>query len=116
MIFLFLFTLANIGTPGLSLNWIGEFLSLMGLLSRNYYVTLLAMSRLILRACFSIWLFNRLAFGRWSYYLNYTKDLNRREFFVLFSYFIPTLFFGLMPNSIIETLHFSVRNLIFYLT
>ena len=41
------------------------------------------------------------------------KDINRREFFLLLSLLIPTIFLGIFPNVILDTLHISVTSLLY---
>ena len=108
----FFFTVANMGTPSTA-NWVGEYLSLAGVFPANPVVSLLGATSIILSACYSIWLYNRMAFGSYSPYLTYTTDLTRREFMVLFTMLIPTVLFGLFPNLILDDLNYSVSTLIY---
>ena len=112
MIFFFMFTSANMGLPS-TINWTGELLALTGIFQRNILICIIASIRIVLRACYSIWLYNRLSFGSWSQYLNYTKDLSRREFVILISLLIPTIILGLVPNIILTDIHYSVSSLIY---
>lgn len=61
-VFFFLFTIFNAAVP-LSANWAGEFMSLSGIFQQNPVVGLLASSGIVLSAGYSIWLYNRIAFG-----------------------------------------------------
>ena len=62
-IFFFIFILANCGTP-LTLNFGGEFISLYGAFERLPLLgALAAASSIVLSAAYSIYLFNRVAFG-----------------------------------------------------
>jgi hypothetical protein len=54
-------------------------------------------------------------FGSYSKYLKPLKDLDRREFIVLFTLLLPTVIFGFWPNLILESLHLTVSNLIYSL-
>lgn len=108
----FFFTVANMGTPSTA-NWVGEYLSLAGVFPANPVVSLLGATSIILSACYSIWLYNRMAFGSYSPYLTYTTDLTRREFMVLLTMLIPTVLFGLFPNIILVDLHYSVSTLLY---
>jgi NADH-ubiquinone oxidoreductase chain 4 len=83
-ILFFIFILANTGIP-LTLNFLGEQLSLIGMWYRNPIITILAASSIILSACYSIFLYNRLSYGSYSPYLPILKDINRREFIILIS-------------------------------
>jgi NADH-ubiquinone oxidoreductase chain 4 len=108
----FLFTLANMSTP-LTLNWTGEFLSLTGIFQKNPVIGVLGASGIFFSACYSIWMFSRISYGQFSQYYPVTSDLNRREFYLLFSLLIPTVIFGIFPNIILNNIHFSVSTLLY---
>jgi NADH-ubiquinone oxidoreductase chain 4 len=114
-ILFFIFTLANTGIP-LSLNFLGEFMSLTGMFQRNPIIAILGATGIVLSAIYSIFLFNRLSFGSYSPHLPIYKDINRREFYLLISLLIPTILLGIFPNIILDTLHTSVTQLIYNLT
>ena len=61
-ILFFIACLANCGAP-LTLNFVGEFLSLYGAFERLPLRGVLAASSIVLSAAYSIYLFNRVAFG-----------------------------------------------------
>ena len=111
-ILFFLFILGNMGTP-LTVNWVGEFLSLTGALQRNALVGLAMSSGIVLSAAYSIWLYARLCNGSWSPYLGYATDVNRREFMVLLPLLFTMFLFGLFPNIILTDLHYSVSTLLY---
>lgn len=108
----FLRTIANMGIP-LSLNWAGEFLALAGTFQRNPIVGILASTGIILSACYSIFLFNRIRFGSYSQYLPRLKDVSRREFIILFSLIAPAFILGIFPNIILNDLHIAVTQLLY---
>lgn len=111
-ILFFIFILCNTGIP-LSLNWLGEIMSLTGVWFRNPLIAVLGASGIVLSACYSIFLYNRISYGSYSPYLNPIKDVNRREFFLLLSLLIPTIILGVFPNVILDSLHLSVSTLLF---
>ena len=111
-LFFFLFTLANIGTP-LSLNYLGEQLSLIGIFERNPIIAVLGATSIVLSACYSIYLYNRLSYGVYSPHLEPVKDLNRREFNILLALLIPTIFFGIKPGIILDSLHITCSYLLY---
>ena len=111
-IFFFIFTLANTGVP-LTLNFLGEFMSLLGIFQRNPLIAGLGASSIVLSACYSIFLYNRLSYGSYSPHLPVYKDVNRREFYILLSLLIPTVLFGIFPNVILDILHPSITQLIY---
>ena len=110
-IFLF-FTMANIAFPGTS-SFIGEFLILAGSFKCNTSVTFLGATGVVIGACYSLWLFNRIAFGNVK--IQYTKkfiDLNKREFLAFLPLLIGTLVTGILPDIFLTTIHASVNSLI----
>ena len=111
-IFFFIFTLCNTGIP-LSINWLGEILSLMGIWQQNPIIACLGATGIVLSACYSIFLYNRISYGNLSPYLPPLKDLNRREYYMLISLLIPTLVFGILPNILLDSLHISVTSLLY---
>lgn len=85
----------------------------MGAFQNNPIAALLGATSIVLGAGYSIWLFNRLAFGSFSPYLSITTDLTRREYTILIALLIPTVAFGLFPNAILNDLHLSVSTLLY---
>jgi NADH-ubiquinone oxidoreductase chain 4 len=77
----FILGLGNAGTP-LTFNFVGEFLSLYGAFERLPLLGALACSSIVLSAAFTIFLFNRIAFGGSlsAYLATNIPDLNKREF------------------------------------
>ncbi len=113
-ILFFIFTLANTGIP-LTLNFLGEQLSLIGIWQVNPIIASLGATGIVLSALYSIFLFNRVSYGNFSPYLPTLKDINRREFYLLISLLIPTVIFGIFPNILLDSLHASVSALLFQL-
>jgi NADH-ubiquinone oxidoreductase chain 4 len=111
-ILFFIFTLANTGIP-LTLNAIGEQMSLIGIFERNPIVGVLGATGIVLSAIYSIYLYNRLSYGVHSPHLKVAKDINRREFILLTSLLIPTVLLGIFPNIVLDTLHASVTTLLY---
>lgn len=108
----FLFTIFNAAVP-LSANWAGEFLCLAGAFQRNPVIALLGSTGIVLSAAYSIWLYNRIAFGAWSPYLNYTTDITRREFMLLIPLLFVAVVFGIFPNIVLDTIHVSTSTLLY---
>jgi NADH-ubiquinone oxidoreductase chain 4 len=111
-ILFFIFTLANTGIP-LSLNFLGEILSLIGIFQRNPIIAVLGAVGIVLSACYSIFLYNRISYGSFSPHLKPIKDINRREFMLLFSLLLPTIILGIYPNVILDSLHVSISSLLY---
>jgi len=118
-ILFFIFTLANTGIP-LTLNFLGEQLSLLGIWQQNPIIAALGATGIVLSAIYSIFLYNRLSYGDYSPYLKANnngiiKDINRREYFLLLALLIPTIILGLFPNVLLESLHLSVSSLLYFI-
>jgi proton-translocating NADH-quinone oxidoreductase chain M len=128
-IYFLLFTLANISFPG-SLNFIGEFLVLFGIFSKNIILGILVMFCMILSTCYSLWLYNKVFSGllvspnfklstklsgpffktlnfKRLFLTNYT-DINLREFLNLLYLLLPTIFLGLNPSVLIELIEIDL--------
>jgi NADH-ubiquinone oxidoreductase chain 4 len=113
-LFFFILCLGNAGTP-LTFNFVGEFLSLYGAFERLPILGALACSSIVLSAAFTIFLYNRVAFGGAlsSYLAVNVPDLNKREYIILISLVVPTVLFGIYPSPILDGLHYSVSTLIY---
>lgn len=108
----FLSALANMATP-LFGNFVGEFLSMSGAFQRSPILAALGATGIVLSAAYTIWLYNRLMGGSHSPYLEVMPDLTRREFYILLPLISLTLVMGIVPNFILEGLHYSVSTLIY---
>ena len=112
-LFFLIFILSNIGMPG-TINFVGELLVLLGIFQQNTITAVLAGTSMVLGAVYSIWLYNRLVFG-------YVKeksllifcDLSRREINIVVPLAFVSLFLGIYPSIILNSLSFSINNYIF---
>ena len=111
-ILFFIFSLANMATP-LTLNFLGEQMSLIGIWSINPIISILGGTGIVLSACYTIFLYNRISYGAYSPHLKPLTDISRIEFISLITLLIPTLLFGIYPNLILDTLHASVTQLLY---
>ena len=99
-----LFTFANAALPG-TCNFVGEVMLFTGIFLDNIFITILSSSGIILSGAYSLWLFNRVAYGQIKInFIKHFKDLNKREFMVLFPLAILTLILGIFPDPIINKL------------
>ncbi len=107
-----IFTMANIGLPGTS-GFVGEFLSLIGVFKVNIYVAIFATTGVILSAAYALWLYKRVVFGEiTNKAIEELKDINVREYVILFPLAILIILFGVYPNMVIELTSASASNLI----
>ena len=111
-ILFFIFTLANSGIP-LSLNFLGEQLSLIGIWNNSPIIAAIGATGIVFSACYSIYLYNRLSYGLYSPHLKPVQDINRFEFNLLIALLIPTILLGIFPNVILDALHLSVSTLLY---
>jgi len=109
--FLF-FTMANIAFPGTS-SFVGEFLILAGSFQVNTTVTFLGATGVIISGAYSLWLFNRIAYGNLkTQYTTKFIDLSPREFVLFIPLVLGTLAVGIYPNIFLSSIHMSVNFLI----
>ena len=113
-IMFFILCLGNAGTP-LSLNFIGEFLSLYGTFERSPLLGAFASSSIVFSAAYTIYMFNRIAFaGSFSKFFKFNiPDLSKREFIILLALVLFTVLLGIYPGPVLDGLHYSVSSLIY---
>jgi NADH-ubiquinone oxidoreductase chain 4 len=107
-----IFTLSNTGIP-LTLNFLGEQLSLIGIWERSPLIAALGATGIVLSAIYSIYLYNRISYGIYSPHLKPIKDISRREFNLLITLLLPTVLLGIFPNVILDGIHFSISSLLY---
>jgi NADH-ubiquinone oxidoreductase chain 4 len=113
-IIFFILCLGNCGVP-LTLNFIGEFMSLYGTFERLPLLGVLASSSIVFSAAYTIYMYNRIAFaGTYSkYFVKNIPDLNKREFFMLITLVCFTVVLGIYPAPILDGIHYSASTLIY---
>ena len=96
------FTLANVGLPGTS-GFVGEFLALLGTFRANVVVATLATLGVILSACYALWLYRKVIFGKLEKpSLAHISDMSWREIAVLAPLIILTLLLGFYPKPVLD--------------
>jgi NADH-ubiquinone oxidoreductase chain 4 len=109
----FILCLGNCGAP-LTLNFVGEFMSLYGVFERLSLAGILGSSSIVLSAAYTIYMFNRVILGGvfkgWSEYLS---DLTKREYSILLLLVIFTVLLGIYPSIFLDSLNYAVSSLIF---
>jgi proton-translocating NADH-quinone oxidoreductase chain M len=105
------FNLANIAFPGTS-SFIGEFLILVGVVQQDIIVCFLSAIGIILSGIYSMWLYNRVAFGNLKDYIKNFVDLNNIEFIVFSTLGICVLWMGLFPETFLSVMRGDIRELI----
>jgi len=110
--FAVLFSMANAGLPATS-GFIGEFMVILAAVQFNFWTGLAAGTALILGAAYSLWMVKRVVFGPvGNAHVAKLVDLNKREFAILSVLAIATLYMGLYPAPIADTLQTSVADLL----
>jgi len=110
----FILCLGNCGVP-LTLNFVGEFMSLYGAFERLPLLGIFASSSIIFSAAYTIYMYNRISFGGSfsKFFEENISDTTKREFFLLFTLIIFTIMFGIYPSFILDGLHYNVTSLLF---
>ena len=113
-ILFFILCLGNCGVP-LTLNFVGEFMSLYGTFERLPLLGIFASSSIVFSAAYTIFMYNRIAFGGSfsKFFEENISDTTKREFFLLFILIIFTIIFGIYPSFILDGLHYNVTSLLF---
>ncbi len=113
-ILFFILSLGNCGVP-LTLNFVGEFMSLYGVFERLPLLGVFASSSIVLSAAYTIYMFNRIAFGGSfsKFFEANISDVNKREFFILLTLVVFTVVLGVYPAPVLDGLHYSVSSLIY---
>ena len=110
----FILSLGNCGVP-LTLNFVGEFMSLYGVFERLPLIGAFASCSIVFSAAYTIFMFNRIVFGgSFSKFFRVSvPDLNKREFYMLLTLVMLTVVLGIYPSPILDGLHYSVCFLLY---
>jgi NADH-ubiquinone oxidoreductase chain 4 len=113
-ILFFILSLGNCGVP-LTLNFVGEFMSLYGVFERSPLLGVFASSSIVFSAAYTIYMFNRIAFGGSfsKFFEANISDVNKQEFVILFTLVLFTVILGVYPALVLDGLHYSVSSLIY---
>jgi len=100
-----LFTFANAALPG-TCNFVGEVMLFTGIFQDNIVIAFFSATGIILSGAYSLWLFNRIAYGNLKVsFIKGFSDVNRREFYILLPLAFLTILFGIYPDPILNKLH-----------
>ena len=89
----------NMGTP-LTANFIAELECILATFMANVTMGILAAISIILSACYSIFMFNRISTGSISPYLTTAPDTNKKEFSMIMPLITLMVLFGVLPALI----------------
>ena len=113
--FIVFFAMANAGLPGTS-GFVGEFLVILGTFSVNAWYAAVAALTLIVGAAYTLWMVKRVVFGVIKNpKVSELKDLDSREFGVLFGVGLGVLIIGVWPAPLLEVMEASVDQLLAHL-
>nr|YP_008474995.1 NADH dehydrogenase subunit 4 [Candida tropicalis]AGS44273.1 NADH dehydrogenase subunit 4 [Candida tropicalis] len=113
-IYLLILSFSNIGTP-LTVNFIGELLSLTGAINRSAILGAVSALSVLLSAAYMLKVTNRLTGGIRTPYIALTSDCTYRESLLMLSLIIPTIFYGVFPNGILNMTWQSTRLLYLFI-
>nr|YP_008578698.1 NADH dehydrogenase subunit 4 [Candida bohioensis]AGW07349.1 NADH dehydrogenase subunit 4 [Candida bohioensis] len=100
---LMMLSFSNVGTP-LSLNFMGELLSLTGSVGRSPMLGAMSTMSVLLSASYMMKVTNRLTGGMPTPYTKLTADCTYRELMMLFALMMPTMYYGMYPNGMMNML------------
>ncbi len=109
--FFMIFTMGSVALPGTA-NFVGEFLSLMGMFQANTLVGVVMATGVILSSAYMLWLFGRVLFGAQTHEDSAAMpDLNPREWAIMVPLAVVTLWIGLYPAPFLAPLRAPVESL-----
>ena len=107
-----LMMMASVGLP-LTINFIGEFMSLIGFYKQSHILTLLAGTAIIVGAIYMLSAYKKMFFGVVTNEENRNlPDVNKRELIALIPLSIITIWLGVYPKVLLEPISTSVKPLV----
>jgi len=104
--------MASVGMP-LTINFVGEFLSLLGFYQQSHMITLLAGTGIIVGAIYMLAAYKKMFFGDLTNDENKTlKDVNAREWFALIPLAVIAIWLGIYPKPVLEPINNSVESIV----
>ena len=105
-------TFASIGLP-LTIGFVGEFLSLLGIFRVNFAYALLGGVGIIVGAIYMLNLFRNVFFGECVVEKNLAlKDLNLNEILTIAPLCALIIYLGIFPNTLLKPIDLSVKQTI----
>ncbi|MGO8762804.1 MAG: NADH-quinone oxidoreductase subunit M [Desulfobaccales bacterium] len=103
-------TLSSIGLPGLN-GFVGEFLILLGTFQVNKLYATIAATGVIFAACYMLWMFQRVMFGKVTNDKNKDlKDLSWREIAIFAPLILFIVWIGVYPSTFLDKTKASTEN------
>ncbi len=111
-VFFMIVTLSSIGLPFTN-GFIGEFLILLGTFKANTTYGVIAASGVIFAACYMLWMYQRVFFGKVTKEENKVLvDLDWREKVILIPLVILIFWIGIYPKPFFERIEPAVKNVL----
>ena len=105
-------TLSSIGLPGLN-GFVGEFLILLGAFQTNKIYATIAATGVIFAACYMLWMFQRVVFGKVTNDKNKDlKDLSWREIAIFAPLILFIIWIGVYPSTFLDKTKASTENFV----
>ena len=105
-------TLSSIGLPGLN-GFVGEFLILLGTFQINKVYATIAATGVIFAACYMLWMFQRVMFGKVTNDKNKDlKDLSWREIAIFAPLILFIVWIGVYPSTFLDKTKASTENFV----
>lgn len=107
-----LMMMASVGLP-LTINFVGEFLSLLGFYKQSHILTLLAGVAIIVGAIYMLTAYKKMFFGIVTKDENRNlPDVNKKELLALIPLAIITVWLGIYPKPVLEPINKSVESVV----
>ncbi|MDY0116214.1 MAG: NADH-quinone oxidoreductase subunit M [Sulfurimonadaceae bacterium] len=107
-----LLLMASVGMP-LTINFVGEFLSLLGFYQQSHILTLLAGVAIIVGAIYMLAAYKKIFFGQVTNEKNRNlPDVNKREWLALIPLAVITIWLGVYPKPLLEPISHSVESIV----
>ena len=107
-----LMMMASVGMP-LTINFVGEFLSLLGFYQQSHILTLLAGIAIIVGAIYMLAAYKKMFFGEITIEENRNlPDVNAREWLALLPLAVITIWLGIYPKPVLEPINNSVEAIV----
>ena len=104
--------MASVGMP-LTINFVGEFLSLLGFYKQSHILTLLACTGIIVGAIYMLAAYKKMFFGELTNEENKNlPDVNKRELSALIPLVIIAIWLGIYPKPVLEPINNSVEAIV----
>ncbi|MBA3025282.1 MAG: NADH-quinone oxidoreductase subunit M [Sulfurimonas sp.] len=107
-----LMLMASVGMP-LTINFVGEFLSLLGFYQQSHVLTILAGTAIVVGAIYMLAAYKKMFFGNVTIEENRNlPDVNKRELLALIPLSIITVWLGVYPNPVLAPINNSVESIV----